>query len=235
MWYNFGVTIEPFSSSRVVPAPHVAPTGHDGAIHDYLPMTEGGYSRSETSTNGKNKKTRPMKTTLEIGILAALESCTGSISGDGENTKAVLTMEAIDGSTFEMDLDTFDAIYRGFVKCWPTVKPLKGELAKARSAARDTARDEEKEAKKAEKAGKAEERAAAKILRESEQAAKREERETTKLAREQEKATKAQDKLKKMQEQVAAAQAKLDEATTKAESTDEEPEVKPAKKNKKNK
>lgn len=89
----------------------------------------------------------------QIKALANLKEASGRIKVDGDSIEGVLTLISTDGDKVEMSLDTFDDIYSSFVKVWPVIKPLKQELAtkraEAKSAAREAAKQEEKEKKEA--------------------------------------------------------------------------------------
>lgn len=78
-------------------------------------------------------KTYSMK--QAIAVLATIMSASGRIipgvpSKNGTPATpphGELTLET-EGGPIVMTCDDFDNIYRGFVSCWPTVKPLKNQL-----------------------------------------------------------------------------------------------------------
>lgn len=110
------------------------------------------------------------------------------IDKDGKETsagngapQARLTLNTAEGEV-KMALTSFDAIYKGFVKCWPVIKPVKDlvltEEREYLKASRAEAREAEAAAKKAEreqeKADKAAAKeAAAKVKKEAADEAKR--------------------------------------------------------------
>jgi hypothetical protein len=96
-----------------------------------------------------------------IKQLTTIESATGKMTIEDGVAQGNLTLKTESGSV-ELTLAEFDAIYAGFVRCWPAVKPLKEQVIakqrelvakdkEAKAAARDAAREQEKATRKAER------------------------------------------------------------------------------------
>lgn len=102
---------------------------------------------------------------MVIAALASIQSVTGEITTTGDEQTGVVTDGKLvlvcstdkPGETqqVEVSLSQFDAIYKGMVKCWPVIKPLKDEIAIARrseiKAEGDRVKETAKVAKQAEK------------------------------------------------------------------------------------
>lgn len=146
-----------------------------------------------------------------------------------------LTLETEHNGPLVMTLAQFDDIYRGLVRCWPQVKPLKNDLA---AAVRDAAAADRQATKDKVKADKDAAAAKKKAEREAKEKAAKEAKE--KAA--QEKADKAAADAKakadkaaadaKEKADKAAADAKAAEAKAKADAKGAAPAKAPAKKGK---
>ena len=91
-----------------------------------------------------------------ITQLSNINSAHGKVTKRDGKTVGVLVLDTAHGS-LDLDLADFDAIYRGFVKCWPTIKPLKEQVILANRAEVAEAKQEERDAaKKAKEDAKAE-------------------------------------------------------------------------------
>ena len=121
----------------------------------------------------------------------------------GKAPTATLLIPTDDG-VLELDLNEFDGMYRGFVRLWPVVKPLKTELI---TIARQHEADEKKARVEAELAEK-------KARKEASMARRTQERE--KASAEKEAAEKEKEKVNKAKAAVAEKKRKEKEAKAKA-------------------
>lgn len=128
-----------------------------------------------------------------IHQLAAIKSAKGKLKVEGNLASGALTLDTEHGD-LELTLAEFDAIYAGFVRCWPTIRPLKEQVnAKQRELA-----EEERKAKKAER----------EAAREEEKAKAKEAREAAAAKRKADKEAKAKAANAKMKADLAAKKAK---------------------------
>jgi len=148
-------------------------------------------------------------TDLIINALAPAEGAQGVI--DKDNVSATLSIDCGEAGTMNLSLEQLDAAYRGIVRCWPGISPIKQQIIlNARQAVADA-----REAKKASKeADKLKAREAAEAARKAKEDAKEEARQAKeKLKAEKLEAAKlAQaEKVKADTAKAAAAASKLDE------------------------
>jgi len=95
----------------------------------------------------------------EVMALASIESATAKVQGTGKDAVGILTLKTEQGD-INLTLTQFDSIYRGMVKCWPVIKPVKDKLIEqvregtkaASKAAREAALTAKREAKEKAKA-----------------------------------------------------------------------------------
>lgn len=104
--------------------------------------------------------------------LTQISEAKGKVNRDNGDITGILTLKTVDGEDVEMTVDEFDAIYRGMVKCWPVVKPLKEEVRLAKFEALKDQRAAEKEEKEKQKAKERKEREDAKAKAAKEKAKK---------------------------------------------------------------
>ena len=125
-----------------------------------------------------------------LAMLATIVSASGSLtkSKDG-SVSADLTLTCDDGETHVVTLDQYDRAYKGMVKCWPGISPVKLEMIESQRAALKAEKDAKKEAKEKEKAE------ARQKLADSREA-KRKEKEAAKLKREEDAKAKVEAKKK---------------------------------------
>lgn len=90
-----------------------------------------------------------------LNTLANVNSASGRVKTKDNQTEGILTLSTTEGVTLDLTLTQFDNIYRSFVKCWPTVKPLKEEVVikqkEETTAAKSAEREKAAEAKKVER------------------------------------------------------------------------------------
>lgn len=161
---------------------------------------------------------------IVIAALAHIQSVSGEIVKTGDEATGIVTDGKLvltcsgekPGETqqVEVSLSQFDAIYRGMVKCWPVIKPLKDEIAIARRSEIKVAAEATKAAATATKQA---EKDAAKVKlaedKAAKAAAKQAEKDAAKAARE---AAAVAAKAKKDAEIAAAKAAKVVADTAKA-------------------
>jgi regulator of protease activity HflC (stomatin/prohibitin superfamily) len=133
-----------------------------------------------------------MNSEINIDALTSIQSAAGKIIKDNGKSVVVLTLTTAT-KPIELSLEEFDNIYRGFVKCWPAIKPLKDQVIDANRSetklakeaeklkekeAKDAKRKQDREAReakvKAEKEAKAKKAAEAKAAKETKEKADRE-------------------------------------------------------------
>ena len=85
-----------------------------------------------------------------IKQLTSIISASGKVQKQDGKSVGILTLTTEHGDV-SMTLADFDNIYRGMVKCWPTIKPLKEEVIVANRAEVAAEREELKVTAKAEK------------------------------------------------------------------------------------
>lgn len=157
--------------------------------------------------------------TIGLDALTSISGASGKTSKEDGKTIGVLTLDTAAGNV-EMTLADFDAIYRGFVTCWPAVKPLKEKVIAATREETKAAKDKEREQAKADKE---KQKAEAKAKREQEiadrKAAKEKEKADAKAKRDQEAKDRAEKKKKEDMEKAKKAadeKAKKDKEAAKA-------------------
>src|SRR5882672_4042556 len=112
------------------------------------------WSNSEGQQSMSNDK-------ISIAQLTSIESATGKIAEVDGKTTGILSIQTGAGE-IEMTLDEWDALYRGTVKVWPGLSPLKAKVVAARRNETKLAKEQERKAEADRKAG---EKAAAKKTR----------------------------------------------------------------------
>lgn len=162
-----------------------------------------------------------MSTTKTIGLdaLTTIREASGEVKKNPDGTCYGALDLTTDNGNISLTLEQFDAIYRGFVTCWPAVSPLKAKVAatnrEATKAIKDKQREDAKEAKRKEreaaKQKREEERTAAKKAKEDAAAKAKADREAKAKAEAEAKAKADKEKAKK----AADAKAKADKATAK--------------------
>lgn len=169
-----------------------------------------------------------MKTDIKpaINALATIISATSRVEyrdKDGKVTKdttaepvGVLELETSEGPV-ELDIDQFNAIYSGMVKCWPSIKPAKDEVVALRRQYLITSRKAGLEEKTAAEAA-AKEKAkqdrlnAAKEAKEAKEKAKAKAKKDAEDARAKVVADREQAKLAAIEAKAAALKKKADDA-----------------------
>jgi hypothetical protein len=86
--------------------------------------------------------------TISLGALTSIDSATAHIIKKDGLSVGELTLTTKEGP-ITMSLTEFDNIYRGFVKCWPGIKPVKDKIIEASRVETKVAKDAEREAEKA--------------------------------------------------------------------------------------
>jgi flagellar biosynthesis GTPase FlhF len=139
---------------------------------------------------------------------------------DGSIVASITLSSASFGAEEVITIDEFDTMYRGFVRCWPAVKPLKSRWITAcrdkmladraeekRMKAEQEAADKEtaRAAKEADRAAKEAEKEAARVAKAAEKEAAREAKAAEKEAKAAEKEAKAAEKEAKAAEKEAKA------------------------------
>lgn len=155
-----------------------------------------------TVNSVNNRKSKHMSNNETLAKLCAITGASGELHGVGEDIKGILTLQTSTGE-LQVSLDQFDAIYGGFVRCWPTIKPLKDQITIARREAKKAEilqkkadLEAEKAKKKADLAEKARVKAQEKKAKEAQRDAKLKAEKEAKLQAEKESQVKLQAKAK---------------------------------------
>lgn len=97
------------------------------------------------------------KETIGLDALTTIKSATGKVVKHDDGTcSGMLTLDT-DAGKLELTLDQFDAIYRGFVNCWPAITPLKRQIIETNREAVKVIKQKEREDAKAKKKAEREE------------------------------------------------------------------------------
>jgi len=107
--------------------------------------------------------------TISLDALTCIQSAAGRVAkGKDGLSVGELTLTTGAGPVL-LSLAEFDNIYRGFVKCWPYIKPIKDQIIEASRSETKAAKDAERQAEKDKVAA---ERKAAKEAKDKAKAAK---------------------------------------------------------------
>jgi flagellar biosynthesis GTPase FlhF len=148
-----------------------------------------------------------------INALGKAVSAEGTIGSD--NVSATLKIDCGEDGIMSMTLDQLDAAYRGIVKCWPGISPVKQQIIlNARQAVSD-AREAKKAEKEAEKLKARETADAARKAKEDAKEEARKAKEAAKAKRDEEALAKAEAKKKADMEKATLAATKLAEKQAK--------------------
>jgi hypothetical protein len=86
--------------------------------------------------------------TISLDALTSIQSAAGRVAkGKDGLSVGELTLTTGAGPVL-LSLAEFDNIYRGFVKCWPYIKPIKDQIIEASRSETKAAKDAERQAEK---------------------------------------------------------------------------------------
>lgn len=139
--------------------------------------------------------------TISLEALTSFTGATGKLVKDNGNVLGQLAVQTGDGE-ISMTLAQWDAMYAGFVRCWPSIKPLKDKVIAGQRVAAAEEKEKERAKRIAEKAAAVEARKAERVAANAAKAA-----EKTKVAAEKAEAA-AKAKAAKLAKDIAAKEAK---------------------------
>lgn len=146
----------------------------------------------------------------QVSLLATIQSATYEITNPEAPTRegTLITIQC-EGGEVVVSLAQFDAIYAGFVRCWPTIRPAKTELALIMATNAKAAREEKKASDEQGKADRAAARDIEKQAKLEADKAKAEARDVAAKAKADEKAA-----VQKAKDEATEAKRKADEAAS---------------------